>query len=120
MRERLVRYKYLTPFCRFVIVLASGTRIHVDAPGQLGRFDDQKVQYTDARGRWSWIAYRSIGAVEFKDGYWGVTEQKSHLSATKAQNRTKNTSFQRILGLSRACSSSAKVNLFTSPEVNIR
>jgi hypothetical protein len=49
------------PFCRFVIRLASGTRIHVDAPGQLGRFDDEKVQFTDARGRWRWIriAYRA-------------------------------------------------------------
>jgi hypothetical protein len=36
-------------------------------PGQLGRFDDQKVQFTDTRGRWSWIAYRAIAAVEFKD-----------------------------------------------------
>ena len=35
--------------------------------GQLGRFDDQKVQYTDARGRWMWIAYRAIETLEFKD-----------------------------------------------------
>jgi hypothetical protein len=34
-----------------VIRLASGTRIHVNDAGQLGRFDDEKVQYTDARGR---------------------------------------------------------------------
>jgi hypothetical protein len=67
MREQLVRYKYLTPLCRFVIVLASGSRIHVNEPGQLGRFDDEKVQYTDARGRWMWIAYRAIAAIEFKD-----------------------------------------------------
>jgi hypothetical protein len=51
MREQLVRYQHLTPFCRFVIALASGSRIHVSEPGQLGHFDDQKVQYTDARGR---------------------------------------------------------------------
>jgi len=25
------------------------------------------VQYTDARGRWMWIAYRAIAAVDFKD-----------------------------------------------------
>jgi hypothetical protein len=67
MREQLVRYKYEVPFCRFVIRLSDGSRIHVDAPGQLGRFDDQKVQYTDARGRWSWIAYRGIAAMELKD-----------------------------------------------------
>jgi hypothetical protein len=66
MREQLVRYKCLTPFCRFVIRLASGTRIHVNEPGQLGRFDNEKVQFTDARGRWRWIAYRAIAAVEFK------------------------------------------------------
>ena len=35
MREQLVRYKYQVPFCRFVIRLADGTRIHVDEPGQL-------------------------------------------------------------------------------------
>jgi hypothetical protein len=45
MREPLVRYKYLTPFCRFVIVVASGTRIHVEAPGRLGPFDDERVEY---------------------------------------------------------------------------
>jgi hypothetical protein len=67
MREQLVRIKYQVPFYRFMIHLASGTRIHVDEPGQLGRFDDQKVQYTDARGRWMWIAYRAIVAVEFRD-----------------------------------------------------
>ena len=66
MREQLVRYKYLTPFCRFVIRLGDGSRIHVNEPGQLGRFDDQKVQYTDARGRWMWIAHRTIAAVELK------------------------------------------------------
>jgi hypothetical protein len=59
MREQLVRYKYLTPFCRFVIRLSDGSRIHVNEPGQLGRFDDQKVQSTDLRGRWMWIAYRA-------------------------------------------------------------
>jgi hypothetical protein len=59
VREQLVRYKYLTPFCRFVIRLGDGSRIHVNEPGQLGRFDDEKVQYTDARGRWRWIAYRA-------------------------------------------------------------
>jgi hypothetical protein len=37
MGEQLVRYKHLTPFCRFVIRLASGSRIHVDAPGRLGQ-----------------------------------------------------------------------------------
>jgi hypothetical protein len=57
MREQLVRFKYQVPFCRFVIRLASGTRIHVNGPGQPGRFDDQKVQFTDSRGRWRWIAY---------------------------------------------------------------
>ena len=67
MREQLVRYKYLMAFCRFVIVLASGSRIHVNDPGQLERFDDERVQYTDSRGRWMWIAYRAIAAVEFKD-----------------------------------------------------
>jgi hypothetical protein len=67
MREQLVRYKYQTPFCRFVIRLGDGSRIHVNESGQLGRFDDEKVQYTDARGRWMWIAYRAIAAVEFKD-----------------------------------------------------
>jgi hypothetical protein len=67
MREQLVRYKYLTPFWRFVIVLVSGSRIHVNEPSQLGRFDEEKVQFTDARGRWMWIAYRSIAALEFKD-----------------------------------------------------
>jgi hypothetical protein len=67
MREQLVRYKYLTPFCRFVIYLGDGSRIHVNEPGQLGRFDDEKVQFTDLRGRWTWIAYRGIAAVEFKD-----------------------------------------------------
>ena len=67
MREQLVRYKYLTPFCRFIIVLASGSWIHVNEPGQLGRFDGKKVQYTAPRGRWMWIAYRAITAVEFKD-----------------------------------------------------
>jgi hypothetical protein len=67
MREQLVWYKYLTPFCRFVIVLASGSRIHVNEPGQLGRFDDEKAQFTDTRGRWMWIAYRAIAAVKFKD-----------------------------------------------------
>ena len=36
-------------------------------PGQLGRFDDQKVQYADALGRWMWIAYRAIETLEFKD-----------------------------------------------------
>lgn len=35
----------------FVIVLAFGTRIHVNEPGRLGRFDNEKVQYTDAWGR---------------------------------------------------------------------
>ena len=50
MREQLGRYKYLTPFCRFVIRLGDGSRIHVNEPGQLGRFDDEKVQHTDARG----------------------------------------------------------------------
>ena len=50
-----------------MIRLASGTRIHVDELGQLRRFDDQKVQYTDARGRWMRIAYRGIAALEFKD-----------------------------------------------------
>ena len=67
MREQLVRYKYQTPFCRFVIRLASGSRIHVDEPGPLGRFDDEKVQFTDARGRWMWIAYRAIATIELKD-----------------------------------------------------
>ena len=67
MREQLVRTEHLTPFCRFVIRSASGMQIHVTAPGQLGRFDDEKVQYTDARGRWRWIAYCGIVAVEFKD-----------------------------------------------------
>ena len=60
MGNQLVRYKYLTPFCRFVIRLDTGDRIHVDDPGQLGRFDDEKVQYTDSRGRWMWIAYRAL------------------------------------------------------------
>jgi hypothetical protein len=36
-------------------------------PGQLGPFDDERVQCTDSRGRWSWIAYRAIPAVEFTD-----------------------------------------------------
>ena len=67
MREQLVRFKHQVPFCRFVIRLGDGGRIHVDAPDQLGRFDDQKVQYTDARGRWRWIAYRAIAGLEFKD-----------------------------------------------------
>jgi hypothetical protein len=30
------------PFYHFVIHLVSGSRIHVDAPGQLGHFGDQK------------------------------------------------------------------------------
>ena len=51
MRTCIGRLQDQGPFCRFVIVLASGTRIHVDEPSQLGRFDDQKVQYTDSRGR---------------------------------------------------------------------
>jgi hypothetical protein len=68
VREQLVRFKYQVPFYRFVIRLASGTRIHVDAPGRLGPFDDERVQFTDARGRWMWIAYRAIAAVEFKEG----------------------------------------------------
>jgi hypothetical protein len=67
VREQLVRCKYQVPFCRFVIRLASGTRIHVHAPDQLGRFDDGRVQFTDARGRWSWIAYRAIAAIELRD-----------------------------------------------------
>jgi hypothetical protein len=67
MREQLVRNKYLTPFCRFVIVLASGSRIHVNEPGQLGRFDDEKVQFRGARGRWRWIAYRAHRPPELKD-----------------------------------------------------
>ena len=50
MREQLVRIKYQPPFCRFVIRLGDGGRIHVNAPGQLGPFDDRKVQFTDARG----------------------------------------------------------------------
>ena len=32
-----------------------------------GPFDDEKVQFTDARGRWMWIAYRAIAAIELKD-----------------------------------------------------
>jgi hypothetical protein len=43
MREQLVRYQYQTPFCRFVIRLEDGGWIHVDAPGQLDRFDDEKA-----------------------------------------------------------------------------
>jgi hypothetical protein len=58
MREQLVRFKYQVPLYRFVIRLASGTRIPVDAPDQFGRFNDQKVQFTDARGRSIWIASR--------------------------------------------------------------
>ena len=58
MRQQLVRFKYQVPFYPFMIRLASGTRIHVDDPGQLGLFDDEKVQFTDRRGRWMWIAYR--------------------------------------------------------------
>ena len=65
MREQLVRYKHLTPFCRFVIRLECADRIHVNEPGQLGAFDDERVQFTDARGRWQWIAYREIAALEF-------------------------------------------------------
>ena len=60
MREQLVRFKYQVPFCRFVIRLGDGSRIHVDAPGRLGPFDDERVQFTDARGRWMWIAYRAL------------------------------------------------------------
>jgi hypothetical protein len=67
MRDQLVNFKYQVPFCRFVIRLASGTRIHINEPGQLGPFDDQKVQYIDARGRWMWIGYNAIAAIEFKD-----------------------------------------------------
>ena len=37
------------------------------SPASFGRFDDQKVRYTDARGRWMWIAYDAIAALEFKD-----------------------------------------------------
>ena len=42
-----------------MIRLSDGSRIHENAPDQLGRFDDQKVQYTGARGRWMRIAYRA-------------------------------------------------------------
>jgi len=66
MREQLVRFKYQVPFCRFVLRLTSGTRIHVDAPGQLGPFDGERVQFTDTQGRWMWIAYRGIAATELK------------------------------------------------------
>ena len=64
MREQLVRYKYLTPFCRFVIRLSDRSWIHVDAPDRLRAFDDQRVQYTDARGRGRWIACPGIAAVD--------------------------------------------------------
>ena len=67
MRERLVHYKHLTPFCAFAIVLASGTRIHVQAPGQLGPFVAEAVQFTDARGRGRWIPYDRIAAPEFTE-----------------------------------------------------
>jgi hypothetical protein len=50
VREQFVRYKYQAPFCRFVIRLADDSRIHVNEPGRLGHFDDEKVQFTDARG----------------------------------------------------------------------
>ena len=65
MREQLVRLQYQVPFCRFVIRLGDGSRIHVDEPGQLGPFSDQAVQFTEARDRWSWIAYSAIAASEF-------------------------------------------------------
>jgi hypothetical protein len=66
-REQLVRFKYQVPFCRFVIRLGGGSRIRVDEAGQLGRFDAERVQFTDSRGRWMWIAYREIISLEFKD-----------------------------------------------------
>jgi hypothetical protein len=50
-----------------VIRLVSGTRIRVTAPGQLRPYDDERGQFTDSRGRWMWIAYREIAALEFKE-----------------------------------------------------
>jgi hypothetical protein len=67
MREQLVQLIHQMPFCRLVIRLASGTGIGADAPDQLGQFSDQAVQYTDVQGRWQWIPYGAIVAVEFKD-----------------------------------------------------
>ena len=67
MRERLVHCKHLTPFCAFAIVLASGTRIHVKAPGQLGPFVAEAAQFTEVRGRSRWIPYDQIASLEFTE-----------------------------------------------------
>jgi hypothetical protein len=59
IREQPVRVKNMTPFRRFVIRLASAPGTTWMRPASSGRFSDQAGQFTDARGRWSWIAYRA-------------------------------------------------------------
>ena len=70
---------------------AEGRLVTVMADPQLG--GDEKIGAIDPAAH---DALADLPLVEI--GYWGVTEQKIRLRATKAQNRTKNTPFQRILG----------------------
>jgi hypothetical protein len=40
---------------------------YVKAPGQLGPFVAEAVQFTDARGSARWIPYNQIAALEFTE-----------------------------------------------------
>jgi hypothetical protein len=59
MREQLVRIKYQTPFCRFVIRLASGTRIHVNDPWAFSWEKRGGLERAGATDGWAQRACRS-------------------------------------------------------------